>query len=242
MMLTQFVVLNFIFVTINGELYSALAGMETLLDTEKVLIETLERYIETAERKLKKIKKLKDGLTRLQNASSGDFQDFVSNPINAFVLIKKLTVDWEDAKITMNCEPTNEVASSNVIFPDQEDLSGAAKALLRVQQTYGLETGALSEGRILGAADGISLSADDCFEMGRQAFHAGLYDSAISWLELTQQKQYESGSYIKNSSEISRYLTMSEFQKERSEFMLLASSLLQLGKCEIIRINFTVIM
>ncbi|GFT21260.1 hypothetical protein TNCV_3815631 [Trichonephila clavipes] len=54
--------------------------------------------------------------------------------------------------------------------------------------------------------------ADDCFEMGRQGFHAGFYDSAISWLELTQQKQYESGSYIKNSTEISRYLTMSEFQ------------------------------
>ncbi|GFX15585.1 hypothetical protein TNCV_3305141 [Trichonephila clavipes] len=58
--------------------------------------------------------------------------------------------------------------------------------------------------------------SDDCFEMGRQGFHAGFYDSAISWLELTQQKQYESGSYIKkkkkNSTEISRYLTMSEFQ------------------------------
>ncbi|GFY79124.1 prolyl 4-hydroxylase subunit alpha-1 [Trichonephila inaurata madagascariensis] len=167
--------------------------METLLDTQKILIETLDGYIETAERKLKKIKKLKDDLTHLQNASSGNFQDFVSNPINAFVLIKKLTVDWEDAKIIMNCVPTNEVASSYIIFPDQEDLSGAAKALLRVQQTYGLETGALSEGRIIGAADGISLSADDCFEMGRQAFHAGFYDSAISWLELTQQKQYESG-------------------------------------------------
>ncbi|GFS80146.1 prolyl 4-hydroxylase subunit alpha-1 [Nephila pilipes] len=214
---------------IKGELYSALAGMETLLDTQKVLLETLDSYIESTERKLKKIKKLRDDLTHLQNASSGNFQDFVSNPINAFVLIKKLTVDWDDAKIIMNCVPTNEIATSNVVFPDHEDLSGAAKALLRVQQTYGLETASLAEGRILGAVDGLSLSADDCFEMGRQAFHAGSYDNAISWLELTQQKQFEGASEIRNSSEISRYLTMSEFQKERSEFMLLASSLLQLG-------------
>ncbi|GBN80359.1 hypothetical protein AVEN_174610-1 [Araneus ventricosus] len=41
---------------VNGELYSALAGMETLLDTQKVIVDTLNGYIETTERKLDKIK------------------------------------------------------------------------------------------------------------------------------------------------------------------------------------------
>ncbi|KAF8788354.1 Prolyl 4-hydroxylase subunit alpha-1 like protein [Argiope bruennichi] len=219
--------------------------METLLDTQKVLVETLNGYIESTERKLDKIKKLQSSLIHVQNASSGNFQEFVSNPINAFVLIKKFTVDWDEARTVMSCQPSNEIAAGNVVFPDQDDLSGAAKALLRVQQTYSLETDYLSEGKILGAANGLPLSADDCFELGRQAFHAGFYDSAISWLELSQQKQFENGSDIRNSSEILTYLAMSEYQLDRiyknlnrlernslereSEFMHLASSLLQLG-------------
>ncbi|CAL1301538.1 unnamed protein product [Larinioides sclopetarius] len=223
------IVLCLMCLSVRGELYSALAGMETLLDTQKVLVETLSGYIETTERKLGKIKKLQNSLVHVQNASRGNFQEFVSNPINAFVLIKKLTVDWDDAKDIISCPPTKEISAGNVIFPDQDDLSGAAKALLRVQQTYSLDTESLSEGRILGAANGLPLSADDCFELGRQAFQAGFYDSAISWLELSRQKQFEDGSDIRNSSEILTYLTMSEYQKEKSEFMHLASSLLQLG-------------
>ncbi|KAF8788355.1 Prolyl 4-hydroxylase subunit alpha-1 like protein [Argiope bruennichi] len=182
--------------------------METLLDTQKVLVETLNGYIESTERKLDKIKKLQSSLIHVQNASSGNFQEFVSNPINAFVLIKKFTVDWDEARTVMSCQPSNEIAAGNVVFPDQDDLSGAAKALLRVQQTYSLETDYLSEGKILGAANGLPLSADDCFELGRQAFHAGFYDSAISWLELSQQKQFENGSDIRNSSEILTYLAI----------------------------------
>ncbi|GBN55005.1 Prolyl 4-hydroxylase subunit alpha-2 [Araneus ventricosus] len=226
---TLLIVFHLVCPPVSGELYSALAGMETLLDTQKVIVETLNGYIETTERKLDKIKKLQNSLVHLQNSSRGNFQEFVSNPINAFVLIKKLTVDWDDARDIMSCLPSNEISAGNVVFPDQDDLSGAAKALLRVQQTYSLDTESLSEGRILGAANGLPLSADDSFELGRQAFHAGFYDSAISWLELSQQKQFENGSDIRNSSEILTYLTMSEYQKERSEFMHLASSLLQLG-------------
>ncbi|GBN55545.1 hypothetical protein AVEN_5247-1, partial [Araneus ventricosus] len=51
-----------------------------------------------------------------------------------------------------------EISAGNVVIPDQDDLSGAAKALLRVQQTYSLDTESLSEGRILGAANGLPLS------------------------------------------------------------------------------------
>ncbi|GIY57587.1 prolyl 4-hydroxylase subunit alpha-2 [Caerostris darwini] len=237
MLVVLFVLINLICLLVNGELYSALAGMEALLDTQKVLIHTLDVYIETTERKLQKIKKLRNDLVHLQNASRGNFQDFVSNPINAFVLIKKLTVDWDDARIIMSCVPMTEVTAGHVIFPDQEDLSGAAKALLRVQQTYSLETEALSEGKILGAPNGLPLSADDCLEMGRQAFQAGFYDSAISWLDLAQKKHFQNDSDIRNSSEIHTYLIMSKHQKETNDFVQLASNLLQLGFMSVYQSN-----
>ncbi|KFM68225.1 hypothetical protein X975_24503, partial [Stegodyphus mimosarum] len=34
---------------VSGELYSALAGLETLLDTQRLIIDTLDNYIELSE-------------------------------------------------------------------------------------------------------------------------------------------------------------------------------------------------
>lgn len=50
------------------------------------------------------------------------------------------------------------MTTETVVFPDQNDLDGAAKALLRVQQTYGLETSELADGKIFGANRVLSLS------------------------------------------------------------------------------------
>jgi prolyl 4-hydroxylase len=39
---------------------------------------------------------------------------------------------------------------SQLRFPDDEDLNGAAVALMRLQDTYKLDTHALAEGKLLG--------------------------------------------------------------------------------------------
>ncbi|GIY44310.1 prolyl 4-hydroxylase subunit alpha-2 [Caerostris extrusa] len=145
MLVVLFVLINLICLLVKGELYSALAGMEALLDTQR----------------------LRNDLVHLQNGSKGNFSGFRMNPINAFVLIKKLTVDWDDARIIMSCKRMTEAIKIVLNFrsdcgprdfPDQEDLSGAAKALLRVQQTYSLEKQKpFLEGKILGAPNGFAI-------------------------------------------------------------------------------------
>ena len=47
-----------------------------------------------------------------------------------------------------------------VVYPDYEDITGAAKALLRVQQTYGLDTSAVSQGILPGSPKGLELSGN----------------------------------------------------------------------------------
>ncbi|XP_035223282.1 prolyl 4-hydroxylase subunit alpha-1-like isoform X2 [Stegodyphus dumicola] len=215
--------------SVNGELYSALAGLETLLDTQRLIIDTLDHYIELSESRIKRIKRLKEAYSYLLRESSANFQEFISNPINAFVLIKKLSTDWDETKKIMFELPKNDMSINSAVFPDQDDVSGAAKALLRVQQTYALETSPLSEGILKGETNGLPLSADDCFEMGRQAFHAGYYDYAISWLERSREKSIENNEGIRNSTEILKYLSLSTFEKGRTSLMLFTNSLLQLG-------------
>ncbi|XP_071037878.1 prolyl 4-hydroxylase subunit alpha-2-like [Parasteatoda tepidariorum] len=213
----------------SGELYSALAGMEALLDTQKAIIRILDRYIDLTEKKTAKLRKIREDYSYLKKVSSNSFQDFISNPINAFALMKKLTVDWDEVKRELNRSPMNEIHEDSVIFPDENDLSGAAKALLRVQQTYNLKTAELADGEIHGAPSGLRLTADDCFEIGRQAFHSGFYENAISWLENAKKKFEDSNGEVINSTEVSRYLMWSTYAKGRFSLLQLTNSLLQLS-------------
>jgi len=47
-------------------------------------------------------------------------------------------------------------------FPSQEDLSGAAMALLRLQDTYALSTTHLAAGKVQGISDSMSMSGMFC--------------------------------------------------------------------------------
>ncbi|KAL3079665.1 hypothetical protein niasHS_013947 [Heterodera schachtii] len=63
------------------------------------------------------------------------------NPVNAYLLIKRLTRDWQRIRQLMNANPGDQfiknitgVREANAVkYPDDEDLDGAAQGLLRLQ-------------------------------------------------------------------------------------------------------------
>lgn len=108
----------------------------------------------------------------------------MSNPINAYLLTKRLTTDWRQVENLMEHDvgtgksraqtavPTitnpccclrlvclhfpidflqNITQYRNVLkFPSDEDLNGAAVALLRLQDTYQLDTSSVARGKLNG--------------------------------------------------------------------------------------------
>ena len=70
-------------------------------------------------------------------------------------------------------------------MPTNNDLTGAAKALVRLRSTYNLDLRQFSNGDILGLATQAQLNAKDSFFVGRFAYMAGQYYEAKKWLELT---------------------------------------------------------
>jgi len=58
-------------------------------------------------------------------------------------------------------------------FPSQEDLSGAAMALLRLQDTYALSTDHLATGNVQGISDSTSMSgmASDVYELDSYCYY-----------------------------------------------------------------------
>jgi hypothetical protein len=55
--------------------------------------------------------------------------------------------------------------------------------LMRLQDTYRLDTSSLASGVLNGRYYGTSLTAHDCFELGRQTYNNGDYFHTNIWME-----------------------------------------------------------
>ncbi|NWU06808.1 P4HA3 hydroxylase, partial [Cephalopterus ornatus] len=122
----------------------------------------------------------------------------VDNPLLAFSLIKRLNSDW--LNIIYSDEATGNAQALHAglrevekELPGAEDLDGAARALMRLQDVYALSVKGLAHGvfqrsgtdhpPLYSPSRRVSLSADDCFHVGKVAYDTGDYYHSIVWLE-----------------------------------------------------------
>ncbi|OWR44650.1 prolyl 4-hydroxylase alpha subunit precursor, partial [Danaus plexippus plexippus] len=142
--------------TSHGELFTAISDVEPLLETHKKIIDDLEDYIKKEEDRLQALKRHLVIYRREHEQAMEDIPNYLGNPINAFTLIKRLTIDLDDIEksIEIGTEYIKNITiinnHANVKYPTLEDLTGAAQALTRLQQTYKLDVKDLSEGRLNG--------------------------------------------------------------------------------------------
>ena len=73
-------------------------------------------------------------------------------------------------------------------FPTDEDLTGIAIALSRLQDTYRLDSGLIAKGKIKGVALSPQLTPGECFELGRVLYNFKDYDHSIDWMKTTLQR------------------------------------------------------
>eukprot|EP00069_Balaena_mysticetus_P011264 bmy_01331T0 len=123
----------------------------------------------------------------------------VSNPLLAFTLIKRLQSDWKNVVHSLEASENIRALKDGYEKVEQdlpafEDLEGAARALMRLQDVYMLSVKGLARGvfqRVTGCAVTdlysprrlFSLTGDDCFQVGKVAYDMGDYYHAIPWLE-----------------------------------------------------------
>ncbi|NXQ72348.1 P4HA3 hydroxylase, partial [Quiscalus mexicanus] len=120
----------------------------------------------------------------------------VDNPLLAFSLIKRLHSDWPNViysdEATRNTQALHAgLREVEQELPGAEDLEGAARALMRLQDVYALSVKGLASGVFQRAGQPplyspgrrAPLSADDCFHVGKVAYDTGDYYHSIAWLE-----------------------------------------------------------
>ncbi|XP_067566698.1 prolyl 4-hydroxylase subunit alpha-1 isoform X3 [Pseudorca crassidens] len=130
--------------------FTSIGQMTDLIRTEKDLVTSLKDYIKAEEDKLEQIKKWAEKLEQLTSTATKDPEGFVGHPVNAFKLMKRLNTEWSELENLVLKDMSDGFISNLTIqrqyFPNDEDQVGAAKALLRLQDTYNLDTDTISKG------------------------------------------------------------------------------------------------
>uniref|UniRef100_UPI00358E1340 prolyl 4-hydroxylase subunit alpha-1-like n=1 Tax=Myxine glutinosa TaxID=7769 RepID=UPI00358E1340 len=170
-----------------AEVFTSIGHMAEKVFIEQDLLHSLKDYLIAEQNKLEQIKRWMQMTEEISKMATNNPEEYLGNPINAFHLVKRLNQGWSHLE-QMVLQDTSEGFISNLTvqrqtFPTTEDQKGAAKALLRLQDTYMLSTKSMAKGDLPGVETPTLMSADDCFELGQDAYTAEDYTHTVSWME-----------------------------------------------------------
>ncbi|XP_068591061.1 prolyl 4-hydroxylase subunit alpha-2-like isoform X1 [Cebidichthys violaceus] len=202
--------------TTRAEVFTSISQMTDLIYTEKELVRSLRDYIKAEEAKLDAVKSWADKLDALTRVSTSDPEGYLAHPVNAYKLMKRLNTEWSELETLVLQNPSDGFISNmsmhRQFFPDEEDETGAAKALMRLQDTYQLDSEAFSRGKLPGMHSSALLTVDDCFDMGKTAYNDADYYHAVLWMQQAL-KQLDGGEEaVASKADILDYLSYSVYQ------------------------------
>lgn len=180
----------------------------------------LDELVHYEEIRLSELRRVRESLMPLkQEVQSRTLMD----PVHVFVtlnrLLKAINVvtkvskeypmvtkdEYEDESEAYDMEASNGVGSNyehnRFKLQLEEDLRGSGMALLRLQAFYGLNLTHLIGGNVVpNGSPSFRMTAEDCFELGRIAYHDEQYGPAVVWLyaslELTVRERDTSGDSV----------------------------------------------
>ncbi|XP_073476780.1 prolyl 4-hydroxylase subunit alpha-2 isoform X4 [Aquarana catesbeiana] len=172
---------------VRAEFFTSIGQMTDLIYKERDLVQSLKEYIREEEERLDKIKSWASQIEDLTSKSSLDPEGFLAHPVNAYKLVKRLNSDWLSLENLVLQDSTKgfiaNLTFQREFFPSEEDETGAAKALMRLQDTYKLDPDVIAKGILPGTKYVSSLSVDDCFGMGKIAYHESDYYHTVLWMQ-----------------------------------------------------------
>lgn len=169
-----------------SDFFTSIGHMTDLLYTEKDLVTSLKDYITAEETKLEQVKRWAEKLDSQTARALQDPEAFVGHPVNAFKLMKRLNTEWGDLESLVLRDSADGFISNLTLqrqhFPTDEDQTGAAKALLRLQDTYRLDANTISTGDLPGVTIKSPMTVEDCYELGKIAYTDADYYHTELWM------------------------------------------------------------
>uniref|UniRef100_T1ILC5 procollagen-proline 4-dioxygenase n=1 Tax=Strigamia maritima TaxID=126957 RepID=T1ILC5_STRMM len=173
--------------SIKSDVYSSIAHLTTVFNADREIVAQLEKYIENDEANTALLRKYVDAFNRIQGSADAD--EIIGNPISAYRFIKRLTENWENVEQLLTDNSWQNLIQQihntleDVEMPQKDDLQGAARGILRLQETYQLDASDLARGNISGIQSSIGLTTRDCIYLGKCSLKYELFDLAIEWYD-----------------------------------------------------------
>ncbi|CAL8362661.1 unnamed protein product [Boreogadus saida] len=215
--------LSFLLKTLSAhnDFYTSIGHMTDLLFTEKDMVTSLKEYIRVEESKLEQVKRWADQLDSLSITAIQDPEGFLGHPVNAFKLMKRLNTEWGVLE-TLVLSDTTEAFISNLTmqrkhFPTEDDQTGAAKALLRLQDTYHLDTNTIATGNLPGVTYKSPMTVEDCYELGKIAYSDSDYYHTELWMSQSLQQLDQGEESTIDMVTVLDYLSYSIYQQGELE-------------------------
>lgn len=182
----------------TAEVFTALVDLENVIFTESNMLDAIKMYIKAEEEKLDTIRKKVEKIEIMNKEAVSDTERYLGHPVNGFLLVKRFLYEWNEIENSVRLDKPKSAYLMNLtqyrdFMPDIADLSGAANALLRLQDTYRLETSMIANGKIEGTWTTPTLSAHECFELGRVAYNENDNYHTILWMKEAMTRLPESG-------------------------------------------------
>ncbi|KAM4676392.1 prolyl 4-hydroxylase subunit alpha-2 isoform 2-T2 [Discoglossus pictus] len=201
---------------VQAEFFTSIGQMTDLIYKERDLVQSLKEYILEEEERLSKIKSWAAQVDELTSKSSIDPEGYLAHPVNAYKLVKRLNTDWLLLeKLVLQDSTKGFIANLTIqreFFPGEEDETGAAKALMRLQDTYRLDPDTIAKGQLPGTTYISSLSADDSFGMGKIAYNDGDYYHTVLWMQQALKQLDEGEEATVDKVDILDYLSYTVFK------------------------------
>uniref|UniRef100_A0A0R3RJE5 procollagen-proline 4-dioxygenase n=1 Tax=Elaeophora elaphi TaxID=1147741 RepID=A0A0R3RJE5_9BILA len=176
--------------TVSADSFSSLASLNALIGAEGDIPVMINSYVEKELERLDFLKKLAKEVQEHNNKAVRDGLQAVTHPINAFLFIKGMAMDWKKVIKVMRSNSaddfirnvTRERIDKHINYPTKEDLEGA-------------------------------VSAGDCFEIGRAAYDIKDYYHTILWMQEARERVQNETRPTANSEEILEYLAFALYKQ-----------------------------
>nr|XP_053657284.1 prolyl 4-hydroxylase subunit alpha-2-like [Cherax quadricarinatus] len=180
----------------EAEVYTSIHDLTAVFALERQVVTALTNYLGDMEAKITRIRRyLQEYEQVLAEGPATEevvVERLAGNPVHAFHLMKRITVDWKHIENQAKTDYWRGVVEAmrgvgmgamGVHLPKDEDLQGAAQALVRLHDVYNLNMTQLVRGNVWGVESAAEMSAQDCLYMGKHSFNLGMYPRAIQWFE-----------------------------------------------------------
>ncbi|MFH4982414.1 hypothetical protein AB6A40_009123 [Gnathostoma spinigerum] len=223
----------------SADIYSSMASMKALIGAERDIPEMITNYIQKEMERLDYLRRFAlEVKQRNDNAIAGG-EDSITHPINAFLLIKEMTSDWARVIEAMKYNSadmfirnvTQQRLIQRVKYPTEEDLTGAAMGLMRLQDTYRMDTHDIANGKVLHSKmRTVALTASDCFEIGRIAYNNFDYYHTVLWMQEARDRVEKENPPTAELEDILEYLAFALYkQGNLKRALLLTDELVRLA-------------